>query len=32
MGSLVEFVGTIDLSPLWVTLKTTGTAIVIVFL
>ena len=31
MDSLFAFTVTIDLSPLWVTLKTTGTAIVLVF-
>lgn len=30
LAELVAFMGTVDLSPLWVTLKTTGTAIVIV--
>ncbi|MDY3981977.1 MAG: molybdate ABC transporter permease subunit [Paraeggerthella sp.] len=31
VASLVEFLRGIDLSPLWVTLKTTGTAIVFIF-
>ena len=30
-AALAEFLGGIDLSPLWVTLKTTGTAIVFIF-
>ncbi|MEF9841780.1 MAG: molybdate ABC transporter permease subunit [Raoultibacter sp.] len=32
LESLVSFVGSIDYSPLWVTLKTTGTAIIFIFI